>query len=68
MLNDGTGQLSRLNLTEICGDYLAPTLRLDNFTLTENTPVFAGILTLLYSDKSIIEPVITGKFVNTSLA
>jgi len=63
VLNEGTGQLSRLNLTEICGNYLAPTLTLENFILTENNVVVAAILTLLYPGKSTIEPPIMGKSV-----
>ena len=63
VLNDGTGQLSRLDLTSICGNYLAPTLTLEDFLLTENTAVVAAVLTLLYDGKSTSEPAIAGKFV-----
>ena len=63
VLNDGTGQLSRLDLTSICGNYLAPTLTLEDFILTENNAVFAAVVTLLYQGKTTTEPSIMGKFV-----
>ncbi|TVY37170.1 Lipase B [Lachnellula occidentalis] len=58
VLNDGTGQLSRLDLHAICGNYLAPTLTLEDFLVTENNVVVAAVLTLLYEGKSTTEPVI----------
>jgi hypothetical protein len=58
LLHDGPGQVSRLNLESICGHYLAPSLKLDHFVLTENSVVFAAGATLLYHGKSLTEPII----------
>ncbi|KAH9895335.1 hypothetical protein F4778DRAFT_746369 [Xylariomycetidae sp. FL2044] len=58
LANDGPGEVERLDLESVCGDYLAPGLTLGDFLLTENTLVYAGAKTLLYPDKSWIEPAI----------
>ncbi|KAI1856393.1 hypothetical protein JX265_011640 [Neoarthrinium moseri] len=56
VLNGGPGQVSRLDLEDIWNNYLAPTLTLEHFVLTENSAVFAAAVTLLYHGKSWSEP------------
>ncbi|KAH8659847.1 hypothetical protein BX600DRAFT_513511 [Xylariales sp. PMI_506] len=58
LANDGPGDVSRLDLDEICGTYLAPTLTLENVLLVENTLVVAGVLTLMYPNDTTTEPAI----------
>ncbi|KAH8682583.1 hypothetical protein BX600DRAFT_506165 [Xylariales sp. PMI_506] len=54
--HDGPGQLSRVDLDEVCAHFLAPGLGIEHFILTENTAVFAAAVTLLYHGKSWSEP------------
>jgi hypothetical protein len=62
VFHDGPGQVSRLKLDDICEHYLAPTLTLDDFILTENSAVFAAGVTLLYKGKSLSEPAIRSEY------
>ena len=61
LAHDGPGKVSRLDLGTICPLYLSPGLDLADFLLTENTILVAGIATLLYPDKTTVEPPIKGK-------
>ncbi|KAI1080593.1 hypothetical protein F5B20DRAFT_539846 [Whalleya microplaca] len=56
LAHEGPGRVERLDLEAICRNYLAPGLRLEDFLVTENNVVFAGVATLLYSGKSRSEP------------
>ncbi|KAI0126262.1 hypothetical protein BJ170DRAFT_683858 [Xylariales sp. AK1849] len=60
LLHDGPGLVSRLDLEEICGNYMAPSLTLEHLVLNENSVVFATIVTMLYHEKSWSEPMIKG--------
>lgn len=58
--HDGPGQMSRLNLAQVCSTYLTPGLDLTDFLLTENSILIAGIAILEDPDKVFVEPPIKG--------
>ena len=59
--NDGPGSTSRLDLTSVCSQYLSPGLTLADLLLTENSILIAVIATLIYPDKTTVEPLIKGR-------
>lgn len=61
LANDGPANLTRVDLDVACGSYMAPSLELEDFMLTENTLVVAAVETLAYIDKSYTEPAIKGE-------
>lgn len=56
MMHDGPGQVSRLNLKEVCSTYLAPGLGLDDLLVTENSILLGGFAMFLYQPKPFQEP------------
>jgi hypothetical protein len=62
LTHDGPGQPSRLNLNQVCETYLTPGLDLEDFMVTENSILIAGVATLVYVDKVYEEPQIKCKF------
>lgn len=57
----GPGRASRLNLGEVCKDYLSSDLTLHDFKLTESAIVIAAAATDLYPHKVTSEPPIKRK-------
>lgn len=58
--HDGPGQVSRIDVNSICGQYISPGLNLSDLLLTENSILTAVVATLLYPDSTIQEPAIRG--------
>ncbi|KAF2161828.1 hypothetical protein M409DRAFT_27884 [Zasmidium cellare ATCC 36951] len=56
--HDGPGQVSRIDLNSICGQYLTSGLDLSDLLLTENSILTAAVTTLLYPDSTTVEPAI----------
>lgn len=58
--HNGPGQVSRIDLSSICGEYLTPGLDLSDLLLTENTILVAVVAILLYPNSITQEPAIKG--------
>lgn len=56
LANNGPGLLSRIDIDDVCGSYLAPGLGLRDLLLTENTLLYSMATLLLDSSKSTTEP------------
>ncbi|KAI6780610.1 lipase B [Emericellopsis cladophorae] len=56
----GPGNLSRLDLGNVCASYLAPGLGLDDFLVTENALVIAVLSIVTYLPKAAEEPALRG--------
>jgi len=56
LTHPGPGQLSRLNLAEVCQNYLAPGLNLADFALTEDQIVISAVTILTFQPRTLIEP------------
>lgn len=59
--HSGPGDSSRLDLTSVCADYLAPGLDLGDFLVTENSILIAGIGLLVGGVRVTVEPAIKSK-------
>lgn len=56
--HDGPGDISRLNLKDVCSTYLTPGLGLDDLLVTENSILLGGFAMFLYQPKPFQEPAI----------
>ncbi|KAF6832726.1 lipase b precursor [Colletotrichum plurivorum] len=56
LLNGGPARVSRINLDEVCKDFIAPGLSLEDGIATAGSIVAAGIRLLAYLPKLIAEP------------
>ena len=56
LTHDGPGDLSRLELDEVCGSYQAPGLELGDLLVTESVLAVAAFGLALYLPKAVVEP------------
>lgn len=56
--NKGPGQVSRINTTAVCANYIASPLTLEDLLLTEGLIPLAGYYLVTYLPKSTVEPAI----------
>ncbi|KAL1307001.1 hypothetical protein AAFC00_005631 [Neodothiora populina] len=60
LTNGGPGQVSRIDTTAVCNQYLATGLNIGDFLLTENAVLVAGLALITYLPKATEEPAISG--------
>lgn len=59
LVNGGPGQISRVDLTAVCNEYLATGLNIGDLLLTENTVLIALLSIILYPDDVTEAPAIS---------